>query len=51
MSDAEVPLDEPGARSPIACFARNRIAGNLLMVLLLLGGVYTAVQLEIGSGV
>ena len=49
MSDADIPLDEPAARGPIGYFARNRVAGNLLMVLLLLGGVYTAVQLEIGS--
>lgn len=37
------------AGGPIAYFARNPVAGNLLMVLLLFGGVYTVLHLEIQS--
>ena len=37
------------AGGPIAYFARNPVAGNLLMVLLLFGGLYTAMHLEIQS--
>ena len=37
------------AGGPIAFFARNPVAGNLLMVLLLFGGVYTVLHLEIQS--
>lgn len=37
------------AGGPIAYFARNPVAGNLLVVLLLFGGVYTVLHLEIQS--
>ena len=48
MSDA-AGSDEAGgtARGPIAYFTGNRVAGNLLMVLLLAGGFYTASRLEV----
>lgn len=42
VGDADV-----GRGGPVAFFARNPVAGNLLMVLLLLGGLYTAERLEI----
>ena len=37
----------PGGRGPVAFFAGNPIAGNLLMIFLIAGGLYTASRLEI----
>jgi len=42
MTERSTPPADPGRSGPIAWMARNPIAANLLMVLLLVGGVWTA---------
>lgn len=47
MSDPAPAVNGGGPRGPVAFFSHNPIAGNLLMVLLIVGGIYTALRLDV----